>query len=48
MTDLAGDDLVNGDAAANVRGAFVEPHAGEKNAVAARMIAAAVRPGAGA
>ena len=47
MADLAGDDLVDRNARADVGGALLEPHAGEKRAVAARMIAGAVGPALG-
>ena len=47
VPDLAGDHLVDGDAGADVGGALLEAHAGEERAVAAGVVAGAVRPGVG-
>ncbi len=47
MADLARDQLVDRDAGADVGGALLEPDAGEKRAVAARVIAGTVGPALG-
>ena len=47
MTDLPGDGLIDGNSRVDVRRAFLESHAGEEDAVAARMVARAVRPADG-
>ena len=44
MSHLAGDGLINRNSSTDVRGTFFHPHAGQKSAVGAGVIAAAVRP----
>ena len=47
MANLVRDRLVDGNPRADIRRALVEPHARQKNPVAARMVASAVGTGAG-
>ena len=47
VTDLAGNQLVDGNSRADVGGAFLQTDPGEKSAIAAGVIAGAVRPGFG-